>query len=180
MLDVLISSKTRQKLLVKFFLFEGTEGYLRSMEREFHESSNSIRVELKKFVDAGLLISRWNGKKRYYRANTNHPLYDELNGIVKKAVGIKQILECDITHAGNLMALYITGSLANGIDSDIIELALVGQELNSSYINNCVEKVEKKINRKIMYLTYTPKQIEYYFKNRPLLSIWKSDDYPDS
>ena len=147
------------------------------MEREFHESSNSIRVELKKFVDAGLLVSRWYGKKRYYRANTNHPLFEELNGMVKKAVGIKQILDCNITNAGNLMAMFVTGNLANGIDSDIIELALVGLDLNSSYINNCVEKVEKNIKRKIMYLIYTPNQMEYYFRNKIHLSLWKSEKF---
>lgn len=177
MLDVLISSKTRQKLLVKFFLFEGTEGYLRSMEREFHESSNSIRLELKKFIDAGLLISRRNGKKRYYRANTGHLLYNDIHEIVKKEVGIKQILECSITNAGNLQALFITGKLAMGIDSDTIELALVGRDIDYLYINKCVASVETIIKRKIMYLAYTPNQMEYFFRNKTHLVLWKSEDF---
>lgn len=180
MLEILISSKTRQKLLIKFFLFEGIEGYLRSMEREFHESSNSIRVELNKFVDAKLLLSRRIGKIRYYRANINHPLYNDLNAIVKKEVGIKQILDCNITSSGSLTALFITGNLANGIDSEIIELALVGKEFDYSYINACIAAVEKKINKKIMYLIYNPEQMEYYFKNKAHLAIWKSENFDDN
>jgi DNA-binding transcriptional ArsR family regulator len=179
-LDIIVSSKTRIKLLIKFFLFEDTVGYLRSMEREFHESSNSIRVELNKFVRAGLLTSERKGKRRYYRANPGHPLYNELKRIVHKTVGIDQILDKVISKIGNLEAAFITGGFANGIDSDTIELALVGQNLDTVFISRCVKVAEKFIHRRIMYLLYTPDQMAYFFQNKSHLLIWKADSKPES
>ena len=46
MLDTLITSKTRIKLLMKFFMNPRTRAYLRELASEFGESTNSIRVEL--------------------------------------------------------------------------------------------------------------------------------------
>ena len=47
MLETLITSKTRIKLLLKFFLNSKNQSYLRNLESEFGESSNaySIRAE---------------------------------------------------------------------------------------------------------------------------------------
>jgi hypothetical protein len=175
MLDIIVSSKTRIKLLIKFFLFEETDGYLRSMEREFHESSNSIRVELNRFVSAGLLMTERRGKKKFYMANPHHPLYNELKRIVHKTVGLDQIMEKITTKTCNLEAAFVTGDFAKGIDSDTIELALVGLNLDTDFINNCVMVVEKLIHRRIMYLLYTPDQKEYYFKEKSHLLIWEAD-----
>ncbi len=176
MLDTIVSSKTRIKLLIKFFLFEETEGYLRSMEREFNESTNSIRIELKKFLEAGLLISERRGKKRYYKANTGHPLFKEIRQIVYKTVGIDQIIENITTKVENLEAAFIIGNFANGVESDTLELAFVGEDMDLIFIDSCVKKVEKIINRKIMHLVYTPSQMEYFFQNKPHLIVWKAEN----
>ena len=46
MLDSLITSKTRIKLLLKFFLNTSTHAYLRGLADEFGESTNALRLEL--------------------------------------------------------------------------------------------------------------------------------------
>jgi hypothetical protein len=178
MLDIIVSSKTRIKLLIKFFLFEDTVGYLRSLEREFHESSNSIRVELNKFVSAGLLKSERRGKRRYYMANAGHPLFHELKRMVHKTVGIDQITEKITTKTDNLISAFVTGDFANGIDSETIELALVGINLDADHIDRCVKVAEELIHRRIMYLLYTPDQMEYYFSKKSHLLIWKAGHDP--
>lgn len=174
MLDTIISSQTRLKLLIKFFLSEKNQGYLRGLEKEFHESSNSIRIELKKFIDAGLLISEFQGKKRYYKANPNHPMFNDLQQIVCKSVGINQILNCNVTEAINLEALFIIGKLARGLDSETIEMALVGIDMDIEYIEQRIKFAEKQINRSIMYMVCTPAQMECFFKDQPSLIIWKA------
>ena len=63
MIETLISSKTRIKLLLKFFLNSSNSSYLRGLESEFGESSNSIRLELNKLEKAGLLKSNQEGTK---------------------------------------------------------------------------------------------------------------------
>jgi len=77
MLEALITSKTRLKLLLKFFLNSDTTGYLRSLEPEFGESTNAIRQELNRFEQAGLLAADKKGNKKVYHANTRHPLFHQ-------------------------------------------------------------------------------------------------------
>jgi hypothetical protein len=92
MLESLITSKTRIKLLLKFFLNINNQGYLRSLENEFNESTNGIRQELNRFEQAGLLLAESDGNKKLYRANTRHPLFKDLNSIIRKFVGVEQLI----------------------------------------------------------------------------------------
>jgi DNA-binding transcriptional ArsR family regulator len=176
MLDILVSSKTRVKLMIKFFLIRGSKGYLRGLEREFNETSNAVRVELNRFEKAGLLISRFEGKRKVYEANHEHPLYDDITHIVQKTVGIDEIVEHVVSHVDGLEEAYITGNLARGVDCDTIELALLGNSLDTGLISRLVKSAEKIIHRRIMYLTLTCVQMEYYFKNRPHLLIWRAGE----
>ena len=81
MIETLISSKTRIKLLMKFFLNSKNTSYLRNLEEEFGESTNGIRLELNKFEKAGFLRSAKEGNKKIFSVNTDHPLFNELNKI---------------------------------------------------------------------------------------------------
>ena len=93
MLDTLISSKTRVKLLLKFFLNSSTSSYLRGLQSEFEESSNAIRLELNILESAGSLTSNIDGNKRFFRANTEHPMFDDISRIVYKFTGLDTIVE---------------------------------------------------------------------------------------
>lgn len=175
MLNSIITSKTRVKLLLKFFLNSNTKSYLRNLEQEFGESSNAIRVELNRLENAQLLCSEVSGNKKYFSANTNHPLYRDINNIVKNFVGIDKVIEKVTNHIGNLETAYITGDLARGIDSQIIDLVLVGKELDTAYIEKLIVKTEQLIEKKIRNLILTENQMTDYFKNKPVLLIWKQD-----
>ena len=163
MLDSLITSKTRLKMLLKFFLNSNTTAYLREMAKEFGESTNSIRHELNNLTAAGYLIATVSGRSIFYKANTSHPLYSELKNIVHKYLGIDRIREDVIDkllqRLGKLKLAFITGDYAEGRDSGIIDLVLVGN-LDVSYLNECVGKVEKLINRKVRTLVLTPEEFE--------------------
>ena len=56
MLSTLITSKTRLRLLIKFFVSAANNGYLNGLASEFNESTNSIRKELNNLSDAGYLL----------------------------------------------------------------------------------------------------------------------------
>jgi len=71
MLDSLVTSQTRIKLLKKFFLNGSTRAHLRGLESEFGESTNAIRVELNRFEGAGLLHSCVTAIKRSTRQIQN-------------------------------------------------------------------------------------------------------------
>lgn len=175
MIESLITSKTRIKLLLKFFLNSQTTSYLRSLETEFGESTNSIRVELNRLENAGLLGTSTKGNKKMFFANTDHPLYCDINNILKKFIGIDQIIGQITNQIGELQAAYLTGDFAIGKDSNIIDLALIGNNLDRAYIETLVEKAESFISRRIKSIILTSEEMMQYYSDKPVLLIWKSD-----
>lgn len=177
MIETLISSKTRIKLLFKFFLNTKTKAYLRSLETEFGESSNAIRVELNRLEEAGMLSSEIQGNKKFFQANVGHPLFHEIHNIVKKHLGFDTIIDQVISNLGEVNEVYVIGSLARGIDSPIIDLLLVG-DVKKEYLTHLIEKSEQMISRKIRYIVYDRNDFEKLgkdtFEVQPLL-IWKNE-----
>lgn len=149
MLDSLITSKTRVKLLIKFFSNTGNQGYLRGLAEEFCESTNSIRVELNRLSEAGLLVSETKGKTKSYSANQQHPLFAEMQSIVAKYLGFDRLVEVVIKNLGNVQKAVVLGDYAKGVDSGTIELLLIGKDINQEYLAFLVVKAEDKIKRKI-------------------------------
>lgn len=176
MLEALITSKTRIKLLLKFFLNSKSSAYLRNLESEFGESTNAIRVELIRFEKAGLLKSWYQGNKKLFRANTEHPLYSNLHSLILKHVGFDQVIETVIEKIGDVKSVFIVGSFAKGIDNKIIDLIFVGEDIDRNYLSELVLKAEKLIERKIRYLILSLNEYESYREDQkgiePLL-LWK-------
>jgi len=153
LIDALISSKTRIKLLLKFFLNSNATAYLRSLETEFGESTNAIRVELNRLEEAGMLISTSQGNKKVFQANTRHPLFKEIHNILLKQIGLDQIIENVIERLGDVKRVYLVGDFSKGLDSQIIDLIFIGN-IDKEYLLKLVEKAEGLVNRKIRYLIY--------------------------
>ena len=176
MLEALITSKTRIKLLLKFFLNSKSSAYLRNLESEFGESTNAIRVELIRFEKAGLLKSWYQGNKKLFRANTEHPLYSNLHSLILKHVGFDKVIVNVIEKIGDVKSVFIVGSFAKGIDNKIIDLIFVGEDVDRNYLTELVLKAEKLIDRKIRYLIFTLEEYDSYKDDHkgiePLL-LWK-------
>lgn len=176
MVEALISSKTRIKLLVKFFLNSKTTGYLRNLESEFGESTNAIRLELNKFEKAGMLQSFADGNKKMFRANTQHPFFQEIHSIVMKYVGLDQIVEYVVKRLGDVQQVYLTGEVSKGLDSPIIDLLIIGN-VDRSYLAGLVSKTESLVERKIRYVIYSEEEFDPdQLKNMgsPFL-LWQKD-----
>ncbi|AWW32342.1 ArsR family transcriptional regulator [Echinicola strongylocentroti] len=154
MLDILITSKTRVKLLIKFFAHEANKGYLRGLAEEFNESTNSVRVELNRLSEAGILVSEHEGNTKSYSANKKHPLFQEMKNLVAKYLGLDRLVEVVIDKLGNVEKAIVVGDYAKGIDSGVIELVLVGREINKEYLAFLIEKAEAKISRKVKVVIY--------------------------
>lgn len=174
MLDTLITSKTRKKLLLKFFLNSASNTYLRNLEHELDESPNALRIELAKFEQAKMLTSTFDGNKKMYRANTEHPLFSDIHNIILKTIGFDQIIDKVISKMGEVNSVYITGSFAKGIDSNIIDLLFAGDNINASYLMGLIEKTEKMIDRRIRYFIIKTNEVKDFVlpeKNDALL-LW--------
>jgi len=182
MLNNLITSRTRIKLLKKFFLNSSTKAHLRGLASEFGESSNGIRVELNRFEEAGLLTSTREGNKKLYQANKNHPLYNDIHNIIMKETGIDTVIEKVIHRVGKLLSVYLTGDFACGRDGNVIELVLVGSNIDTEYLGRKIMQAEDITGRKVNYTLYHPDEAERYlneYKPEELLLLWHKDEEND-
>ncbi len=177
MLEALITSKTRLKLLLKFFLNSSNVSYLRGLEPEFGESTNAIRLELNRFEKANLLVTSSQGNKKLYQANTKHPLFPEIHNLLLKHTGIDKIINKVIDNIGDIKEVYLVGELALGKNSNIVDLWFVGNKIDTSYILNLVEKAEKLINKKIRYIVLNMTELSQFKATKnsnELLLLWKA------
>lgn len=157
MLDSLITSKTRIKLLLKFFLNPETEAYLRELAKEFGESTNSIRIELNRLSAAKLLKSENSGRTILYRANVNHTMFQDLQTVVKKYVGLDRLVNNVVEKLGKVDQAFITGDYAKGNDTGIIDLVIIG-DIDDAELLRLTRKTERLIGRKIRSLVITKKE----------------------
>ena len=151
MLESLITSKTRIRILVKFFINAANDGYLRGLADEMHESTNSIRKELNNLEEAGYLQKEAIQNKVSYKANTKHPLFTVLQKIVFQYIGLDSVVEMVLDRMGAVRKIIVIGDYANGIDSGLIEVIVLGNDLNVEYIDNLSDKIENQIKRKVQF-----------------------------
>ena len=173
----LIASKTRVKLLIRFFFNPKTRSYLRELAKEFDLSTNSVREELNQLTRTNLLTSRKNGRQVLYMANQEHPLFPELRSMVNKVIGIDQVIDGIVIRLGDLERAYLIDDYAEGKDTGIIDLLLVG-EIDQYHLNDLSRKTERYIKRKIRSLVLNGKEYERLqpeLKKRRSVLIWEAE-----
>ena len=151
MLGELITSKTRLRLLIKFFISQANRGYLNGLATEMGESTNAIRKELNHLQGAGYLEKVKVDNKVEYKANIKHPLFEVMQKVVFKHLGLEDVVETVLERMGDVDQIILVGDYAKGNDSGLIEVFLIGQSLNMGYIVQLEEKIEKLIKRKVSF-----------------------------
>ena len=177
----LITSKTRIRLLIRLFFNPQVRSYLRQLAKEFNLSTNAVREELNQLKKADLLKTEKHGRQVHYMANTDHPLFPELKSMAAKAVGFDQIVESVVNRLGKLERAYMIDDYAEGKDTSIIDLVLVG-DIDAYHLNDLCRKTEKYINRKIRSLIISEEEyghMQSTIDKKPHLVIWeKQPKYP--
>ena len=141
-------------MLIKFFVSAANQGYLNGLANEFNESTNSIRKELNNLSDAGYLLKSKQNNKVIYNADIKHPLFKVLQKIVRQHLGLEEIVETVISRMGDLEIIALTGDYANGIDSGIIEIVVIGNDVNNDYLDNIKIKIKDKISRDVHFIIH--------------------------
>ena len=177
LLTGLISSKTRIKLLVRLFFNPQTRSYLRELAKEFDVSTNAVREELNQLKKTKLLKSEKSGRQVFYRANTEHSLFPELKSMVSKVIGVDQVIDGIVNRLGDVEFAYLIDDYAEGKDTGIIDLVLVG-EIDHYHLNDLIVKTERYIKRKIRTLSLSRAEYDEMLpglRSRPRLLIWKAN-----
>ena len=172
----LISSKTRINILVRFFLNPGTTSYLRELAKEFDVSTNAVREELGQLSRAGFLKAEKCGRQVRYQANDTHPLFPEIRSMVAKVMGIDQVIDGLVGHLGDVDRAYLIDDYAEGKDTGIVDLVLVGS-INMTHLADLSKKTEHYIRRKIRSLVLSQAEFpafEPLLRQRPHVIIWEA------
>ena len=133
---------------MKFFSRPGVRAHLRGLAEELGESTNSIRLELNKLEQAGLLVKETEGQKNVYSVDERNTFHSELVRLVSKYLGFDQIIKDLLFRAGEVKEVYIVGDYARGIDGGLIEVVVVGI-IQPVEIAQIVKNIENQIGRKI-------------------------------
>ena len=125
LLKALFSSQTRVKLLSTFLLHPEEEYFIRELTRLLNEQINSIRRELENLRRVGLVKARHKNRKKYYRIDTDFPLFADLRNLFSKAVQGESPFVASLRNLPNVRLILLAGNLC-GTDSKV-DLLLVGE-----------------------------------------------------
>lgn len=174
----LISSKTRINLLLRFFINPESKSYLRQLAKEFNVSTNAVREELNQLKKTDMLKTEKNGRQVLYTANTKHPLFPEIKSMVSKFMGLDKIVDDVIHRLGDLQKAYLVDDYAEGKDTGIIDLLLIGN-IDHVQLNDLSRKTERYIKRKIRSLVLSQDEFDEMLprlKERTMLLLWERNE----
>ena len=143
--------KTRRSILAFVFSHTEEEFHLRKILRLAQISPGAGPRELKRLVEAGILVRTVKDNQVLFRANPECPIYNELKSIVAKTAGLVDILrEALLPLASAIKLAVVYGSLARGkatTDSDV-DLLIVGDVAFEDVVG-CTTKAQEKLRREI-------------------------------
>ena len=96
--------------------------------------------------------------------------------MVSKVMGIDQVIDSIVNRLGDLERAYLIDDYAEGKDTGIIDLLLIGN-INQYHLNDLSRKTERHIKRKIRSLVLTKdeyKNLLPELKKRPRILIWEA------
>jgi len=149
-LEKLLSSKVKAAVLHLLFSEEGRELHVRELARQAGLSEGTIRQELARLAEIGVVTARRSGNRTYYSAATAHPLYGDLRGLVVKTSGVVDVLRDALEGSGTHVA-FVFGSVAAGTDraASDVDLMVIGpaslREV-SRRISAVVERIGREVN----------------------------------
>ena len=151
-----IMSKTKQKILSATLLKPDKWWYLSDLAKNFKTSPSSLQRDLIILTDADVLEKRQEGNRTYYRANKNSPIFQELQGILIKTVGICDELASALQPLlQQIHTAFIYGSIARREEISIsdVDIMIIGN-IKLSEVVTTLKPVEKIIDREINPTVY--------------------------
>ncbi len=107
---------------------------------------------LKRWAESGLVRVSTQGNQKYYQANAESPVFEELAALVRKTVGLIGPLREALAHLGDrIQAAFVYGSVASGEDqagSDI-DLMVISEELDYQTVFEAVQQAEQRLGRPV-------------------------------
>lgn len=167
MLEALISSRTRVKLLTLFLVNPEKEYYVREIARLTQENYNAVRRELKNLSNFGLITGQDRGNQQYYTVNRSFFLFDELQKIILKTEGAAAVIGDALAQLSGITCMFIYGSFARGTagkESDV-DLFIIG-DIDERVLIPRIHASEQAIHREINYTLMRAEEFRRRKQNR--------------
>jgi len=160
MLANLLGSNTRARLLTLFLMQPDDEFYLREAVRAAGVSLSPAQQELARLSGLGVLTERRRGSNRYFSANRQHPLFEELRSMVLKTTGIGDLLRAALANVPGVMCAFVYGSVASGddnADSDV-DIMIVG-DVSYEALGGADRSMQDASKRPVRFVVFTPDEV---------------------
>lgn len=143
-------SPTRQGILTALFLRPDKERYLSELAASLGTGPSSLQREVDALVRAGILIKRVDGRRSYFKANEDSPIFPELRGLIEKTSGIVPRLNETLEKTKGLKIAFVYGSLARGEETaqSDVDLMLLG-DVSTMELSPKLRSVELAVGRQI-------------------------------
>ena len=151
LLSQILSSQVRAEIFRLLFNKQKSSIHLRDLQRKSGLSIGTIQKEITHLKNLDLVTAERDGNRLYYTANSDHPLYEEISGLVEKTSGVVETLRETLREISEIECAFIFGSFAKGkeksrSDIDLIVIGNVGLRTLSSQFKKLTEQTEREIN----------------------------------
>jgi predicted nucleotidyltransferase len=160
--DALFTS-AQQKLLALLFVRVDDALHLNEIIRLTGLGSSSVQRELRRLVDAGLIVSQRVGNVRQFRPNKDSPVYPELHGLIQKTFGLVGVLRAALQPlSAAVRVAFVYGSIAKGAETAAsdVDLLLVGEPITYGALLSALAPAEQALGRKINPTPYTLEEFQ--------------------
>jgi DNA-binding transcriptional ArsR family regulator len=143
--------RTRAEILRLLFAGGNQEIHLRDLARLAGLSPAALQKELTSLAAKEFVLTRRDGNRLYYRANTSHPLFPDLSGIVLKTSGIAAELGRALATVDGIDLALIFGSVAAGTasgqsDVDLLIIGNTGLRKLTPALRGVADAIGREIN----------------------------------
>jgi len=156
MLETILGSKLRSKVLGWLFTHPDERYFVRQLTNLLREDSTNVSRELIRLEKTGILVSTKEGKQKYYQANKESPIYDELHGLIIKTTGMADVLRSALAlSAGRIKVAFVFGSIASGNEDKAsdIDVMVVG-DIPFGDVVSLLSPAEEKLGREVNAVVY--------------------------
>jgi predicted nucleotidyltransferase len=162
MLDKLLGSKLRGKVLGWFMIHADERYFVRQLTSLIKEDPTNVSRELAKLARLGILTSSREGHQKYYQVNRSSPFFQELRSLAVKSFGISDALRAQLAPIfDRIRVAFIFGSFAEEretVRSDV-DVMVIGKATFAE-VCKALGPVHDVIGREINPTVYPQKEFK--------------------
>jgi DNA-binding transcriptional ArsR family regulator len=154
-------TKTRQRVLGLLYSNPDKSFYTNEILRWADMGRGTVRRELRRLANAGLLRVSREGNQLHYQADPSSPVFPELRNLVLKTFGLADVLRLSLAPLlEDIHSAFIYGSAAAGhLTQGDIDLMVIGEDLSYAAVMDHLGEIGKNHGREVNVSIYSPEEL---------------------